>query len=146
MTPAQLVINQVSETPQRAAQYFAQPQNDESEYSPDDWMCYMCTPEEADFAQADPMLPEIGQALLALNQQGKGANTVEAKQGEKALAKQARANSREDVGIVMKKGTQQQSAKSPGSQKGMARVRRRAARRGTAKEEGNRTSSASVTK
>ena len=72
VTPSQLAINQVSETPQSAAQYFAQPHKDEIEYSPDDRMCYICTSEEAHFAQANPMLPEIGQALLALNQQEKG--------------------------------------------------------------------------
>ena len=83
---------------------------------------------------------------MARNQQvKKGANPKEAKQGEKALAKKARANVRESVGIVMKNGTQLQNAKSPGSQKGMARVRRRAAaRRGMAKKEEHRTSTASV--
>ena len=87
VTPAQLVINQVSETPQNAAQYFAQPQNDESEYSPDDWMCYMCTPEGADFAQANPMLPEIGQALLAFNQRAKGGKYGGGKVRRKGAAK-----------------------------------------------------------
>lgn len=87
MKPAQLVINQVSETPQSAAQYFAQPHKDESEYNPDNWMCYMCTPEGADFAQANPMLPEIGQALLALNQQEKGAKYGGGKAGRKGAGK-----------------------------------------------------------
>ena len=63
-------------------------------------------------------------------------NMVEAKQDEKALAKQAQANTMESAGILIKKGTQQQNAtKSPEAKKGMARVRRRAARRGMAKEE-----------
>ena len=69
---------------------------------------------------------------------------VEAKQGEKVLANSARANDKEGVGITAKKGTQQQSAKNIGNRIDMARVRRKAVRRGAAKEEGNKTSTASV--
>ena len=81
--PRSACYQQVSKTPQCAAQYFAQPHKGQSEYSPDDWVCYMCTPEGADFAQADPMLPKIGQALLAFNQQGKGSKYGGGKVGRK---------------------------------------------------------------
>ena len=87
VSPAQLVINQVGETPQNATQYFAQPHNDGNEYNPDDWECYMCTPEGAVFAQANPMLPEIGQALLALNQQVKEGKYGGGKAGRKGAGK-----------------------------------------------------------
>ena len=80
-TPAQLVDSQVNETQQCAAQYLAQPHKDESEYSPDDWVSYMCTLKEADFAQANPMLH-----CWHSTSRENGANAVEAEQGEKARA------------------------------------------------------------
>ena len=67
-----LLLNALDEGRSSDLQPVTQQSPQQPGYSSDEWVVYMCTPEGAEFAQENHRMPEVAEALLAMNSAGKG--------------------------------------------------------------------------
>ena len=69
-----LLLNALEDETVTTAQSVSAPANPtlSPEYTSEEWVGYMCIPERAEFARSNTSMPQVMEALLAMNQAGKG--------------------------------------------------------------------------